>query len=122
MKKRILVVDDTKDILLNLMELLSMEGFEVLTASNGIDAMACLEGIVPDLIITDWVMPGMDGPAFITAVRKEKRMDAVPILIFSAKPSEEQGVKLDDLGANQFVLKPSSTEVLLDAIIRLIKP
>ncbi|HMI65908.1 MAG TPA: response regulator, partial [Cyclobacteriaceae bacterium] len=65
MSKKILVVDDISSILENLRELLLMEGYAVVTATNGIEALGQLEKEVPDLIITDLVMPQMDGFTFI---------------------------------------------------------
>ncbi|SRR5258708_2901304 len=120
MGKKILIVDDTSSILENLRELLLMEGYAVAAATNGIEALGELEKEVPDLIITDLVMPQMDGFTFIREVKKQARLRRIPILIFSAKPMEEDGKRIAELGADSFVLKPSSTEVILDSVTALI--
>jgi DNA-binding response OmpR family regulator len=120
MGKKILVVDDTRDILAHLQESLLMEGYDVLTATNGKEALRHLEHEVPDLIITDLVMPQMDGFTFIREVKKQEKLRGIPILIFSAKPMEEEGKRIAELGADSFLLKPSSTEVILSSITALI--
>ncbi len=107
-------------LLENLRELLLMEGYAVAAATNGIEALGELEKEVPDLIITDLVMPQMDGFTFIREVKKQARLRRIPILIFSAKPMEEDGKRIAELGADSFVLKPSSTEVILDSVTALI--
>ena len=96
-----------------------MEEYHVSTALNGVEALAHLEQETPDLIITDLVMPEMDGFTLIKEVKKRKKLDRVPILVFSAKPIPSD--KLGELGADQFVLKPSPPEALLLAIDELIK-
>ena len=120
MGKKILVVDDTNSILENLQELLLMEGYDVVTATNGIEALSKLEKEVPDLIITDLVMPRTDGFVFIRLVKKQARLRGVPILIFSAKSMEEEGKRIAELGADNFLPKPSSAEVILDSVRALI--
>ena len=120
MGKKILVVDDTRDLLDNLREMLQMEGYDVATATNGLEALEQLKNEVPDLIITDLVMPKMDGFTFIREVKKQNKLRGIPILIFSAKPMEEEGKRIAELGADSFVLKPSSTEVFLDSVTALI--
>jgi CheY-like chemotaxis protein len=120
MKKKILLVDDTPDIVENIREFLVIEDYKVLTALNGVEALAHLEKETPDLIITDLVMPEMDGFELINQLRSNDRYKQIPILVFSAKPVPAD--KLEDLGADKFVLKPSPPETLLVAIDGLINP
>lgn len=118
MKKIILLVDDTPDIVENIREFLLMEDYRVITALNGVAALAHLERERPDLIITDLVMPEMDGFELIQKLRSNDQYKEIPILVFSAKPVASE--KLDELGADKFVLKPSPPETLLLAIDGLI--
>jgi DNA-binding response OmpR family regulator len=117
MGNKILVVDDTDHILKNLTEFLEMEGYSVSTATNGEDGLRILESKKPDLLITDLVMPKVDGFSLIRELRKQERLKLMPILIFSAKPMEAN--KIEDLGV-RFVLKPCSLEILLGHIKELL--
>lgn len=120
MNARILIVDDTEAVLESLEEYLLMEGYEVVTAQNGLQALEMVLAQTPDLIITDLLMPEMDGLELIQALRKKKETTATPILVFSARPLEP-GKVASDLGANAFLLKPSAVETISDAVASLLK-
>lgn len=120
MNKHILIVEDTKDLLANIQELLAMEGYDVWTANNGKEGLQVLNKVVPHLIITDLLMPILDGFEFIRCVRALPSLDHVPVLVFSAMPSEENEAKVLKLGANYYLKKPSTLEALLEAVTKLI--
>lgn len=120
MNKHILIVEDTKDLLANVQELLVMESYEVWTANNGKEGLQVLDKIIPHLIITDLLMPILDGFEFIRCVRTIPSLTHVPILVFSAMPPEENEVKVLKLGANYYLKKPSTLEALLEAVTKLI--
>lgn len=120
MKKKILVVEDTAEALENLRELLEMEGFEIITATNGEDAMYKFYLYVPDIIITDLRMPKMDGLAFIEKIKKTETLRSIPIIVFSANATPENERKSLQLGAGIFLKKPCPTETLLESIHTLL--
>lgn len=120
MSKRILIVEDTKDLLANMQELFLMEGFIVHTANNGQEGLAILNEGNPDIIITDLLMPLVNGFDFITNVRAQEAWKHVPILVFSAMPIKENEEKVLKMGANYYLMKPSTLENLLDAVTKLI--
>ena len=120
MKKRILVTDDTEDILTNLKEYLEMEDYEVDTARNGKEALAQVRQRMPDLIITDLLMNEMTGFELIKELKKIEAFRKIPVIVFSAKPIQGEE-ELAELGADRFVLKPSSPEVLVDNVAELLK-
>lgn len=120
MSKRILIVEDTKDLLANMQELFLMEGFIVHTANNGQEGLAILNEGNPDIIITDLLMPLVNGFDFITNVRAQEAWKQVPILVFSAMPIKENEEKVLQMGANYYLMKPSTLENLLDAVTKLI--
>jgi DNA-binding response OmpR family regulator len=120
MHKQILIVEDTADLMLNISELLKMEGHEVSCAINGKEALKHLKKNTPDLIITDLIMPVMDGFELIQQIRKNSVWNSVPILVFSAMPPVENEKRVMELGANSYIKKPSTLESFVDAINKLL--
>lgn len=82
----ILLVDDEHQILAAWSLILVNEGYRVTCASNGIEALECLKHQVPDLIVTDWIMPLMDGLSLSREVRSQPDLAHIPILGQSASP------------------------------------
>ncbi|MFY1832373.1 response regulator [Myxococcus fulvus] len=80
----VLVVDDEQGILEALADLLREEGYRVLTASHGREALARMSELRPDLVLTDWMMPVMDGPALIKHIRTQPEWMGVSLLGMSA--------------------------------------
>jgi DNA-binding response OmpR family regulator len=119
MPKQILLVEDTVDLRTSIFELLTMENYEVALSANGEEAMFLLEKVNPHLIITDLLMPKMNGFDFIALVRKELKWKNVPILVFSAMPPQENEKKVLELGANLYLKKPSTLNALLEAVNKL---
>lgn len=121
MKKiTILVVDDTPDLLANLQETLLMEGYEALIATQGEEALTLLQDHPVDLIITDLLMPVMDGFELIRELKANAKLASIPIIIFSAKPQAEVREQTLALGASRFVTKPSSLDLLLTSVSELV--
>ena len=120
MKKKILIVEDTIEVLTNLRDLFTMEGFEVILSVNGEEAMYKFYLYTPDLIITDLRMPKMDGFALIEKVKKTIELQAIPILVFSANATSENELRCLQLGADKFLKKPCPTEILLNAVYVLL--
>lgn len=113
-------MEDTADLRNSIAELLRMEAYEVFESSNGEEALQVLATLNPQLIITDLLMPRMNGFDFIQCVRKNQLWNKVPILVFSAMPVQENEKKVLDLGANAYHKKPSTLNALLEEISNLI--
>jgi CheY-like chemotaxis protein len=120
MSKHIIVVEDTTDLRMNIVEMFQMEGFSVSPARHGREALAILLKVKPDVIITDLLMPEMNGFDFIARVRENLQWQQIPILVFSAMPAQENEEKILRMGANSYLKKPSSLEDLLEAVKKLI--
>ncbi|MEI4799831.1 response regulator transcription factor [Bacillus sp. FJAT-51639] len=105
MPKNILIVDDDTDIIELLKLFLEMESFLVLEASNGEEALNCIEENHIDLAIVDIMMPKMDGYQLIKKIRETLQF---PILILSAKTQEVDRIMGLGLGADDFIIKPFS--------------
>jgi two-component system KDP operon response regulator KdpE len=111
--KRILVVDDERQIIRMLRASLQSSGYEVLTASNGLEGLERFETGRPDLIITDLAMPEMNGLELTQAVR---RSDQTPIIVLSVRDTDVMKVKALDEGADDYLTKPFSMPELLARI------
>jgi len=114
--KTILVVDDDQDIRDTLTELLEDEGYAVVRASHGGEALEALRGEPrPDLVLLDLMMPVMDGWQFRAEQRKDPAIASVPVLVISATGKDD---KVASLAAVQFLKKPIHLDQLLDAVER----
>ena len=102
-KTRILIVDDELGILKYLRANLEAEGYEVLAAMNGIQALQTLETELPDLIVLDIMMPQMDG---LEVCRRLRQWSQLPVIMLSALDDEVDKVQCLDLGADDYITKP----------------
>ncbi len=121
MGKHILVVDDTVSLLTQIVEVLKMEGYFITSASNGHAGLMLLKKIKPDCIITDLLMPKMDGFEFITRIRSNLAWNHIPIMVFSAMPAHENEERILALGANLYLKKPSMLETLVTTVHNLLE-
>jgi len=110
MTRKILVVDDTKNVQLLLTDFLNSQEFEVVTASDGREALDAVHDSNPDLILLDIMMPNMDGYQFITHLRKESN---TPVIMITAKSQEAEIIHGFDLGADDYITKPFRLRELL---------
>ncbi|NOY99354.1 MAG: response regulator transcription factor [Chloroflexi bacterium] len=113
MTKTILVVDDKASVRTLVRDYLSEQGFHVVTAENGRNALFTARHEKPDLILLDIMMPEMDGYEFVRAYRKEKD---TPIILLTAKLEETDKVLGLELGADDYVTKPFGMRELLARI------
>jgi two-component system, OmpR family, alkaline phosphatase synthesis response regulator PhoP len=105
MKKNILVVDDEKDIVDLLSYNLSKEGFAVITARNGKEALEKVKQ-KPELIILDVMMPEMNGLQVIQELKKDKKTASIPVLLLTAKSSDTDEIVGLEVGADDYIVKP----------------
>ena len=117
----ILVVDDEAGI----RELLSMEleshGYQVQTASNGEEALERLRAQKFDLVITDMMMPRLDGMGLAKAMRADERLAKVPIIMLTAKSGAMDVIGGINAGAKHYVTKPFKHEELLSKVRKLLR-
>jgi CheY-like chemotaxis protein len=114
---RILVVEDESSILAALTLLLDVEGYRVAEATNGQQGLERLAGFAPDLIITDYMMPFMDGVEMIRRIRQDPQFADVPVILISAALPHD--VDLSGL-ADASLSKPTGIDRLLEVIERLL--
>lgn len=113
--KKILLIDDEVDILEFLKYNLEQENFEVLVSSNGTDALKKISHL-PDLIVLDIMMPGIDGYELYQQIKKNKEYQDIPIIFLTAKSGETDEIKGLDLGASDYIQKPISPKKLVARI------
>ncbi len=113
--KKILIVDDETSIRNLLSKILSSSNYEAVTASNGREGLELYKKENPDLVITDIVMPDMEGIELIRHLRKIDRN--LPVIVMSGNPTGQQFLKTANLlGAHSTLLKPFSPSELLSII------
>lgn len=117
MPKRLLVVDDEPNLLRAVEACLRSEGFDVLTARNGPEALARIAGSVPDLVVSDIRMPGMDGYQLAQQIRSSPRTALVPIVFLSAKDETADRIEGFRTGVDAYLTKPFEPDELV-AVIR----
>jgi DNA-binding NarL/FixJ family response regulator len=113
MAKRLLVVDDDPGLLLAVSDTLRAEGYDVATARRGADALVSVAQTVPDLIISDIRMPGMDGYQLVRNLRSNARTRLVPIVFLTAKDETADRIEGFRTGVDAYVTKPFDSEELV---------
>lgn len=107
---RILITEDDKEIRALMRSTLSIEGFEVITATSISEARAILKQNLPDVMVLDLGLPDGDGTSLVNELRQHSNL---PIIVVSARHQEEQKVRLLDAGADDYLTKPFSIPELL---------
>jgi len=109
---RVLVADDNADMRAYLRDLLS-PWYAVELAADGLQALEAARRTPPDLVLSDVMMPRLDGLALLTALRNDPRLSGVPVLLLSARAGEEARIEGLDTGADDYMIKPFSARELL---------
>ncbi len=112
-KEQILVVDDEEDILELVRFNLSKEGYRAICAETGEKAVKMARSEMPDLIVLDLMLPGMDGLEVTKFLKKDMETQHIPIVMLTAKGEESDVVTGLELGADDYVTKPFSPKILL---------
>ncbi len=113
MSKKVLIADDEPNIVISLEFLLRREGFEVLVAVDGEEALAKARAERPDLVLLDVMMPKMNGFDVCQALRSDPELASMRVLMLTAKGRETEVSKGLGLGADAYMTKPFSTKDLV---------
>lgn len=122
MNKRVLVVDDDQSIQRVLVQTLQLEGYEVATASDGVEAMETLAGQLPDVVILDVMMPKLDGLDVLKRMRADERTQTVPVILLTARSSQEDIWEGWQSGVDYYMTKPFDVEELLRFLSHVLNP
>jgi DNA-binding response OmpR family regulator len=120
-KKKILVVDDERDIVKVLVIRLQSSGYEVITAFDGAQGVFMAHKEKPDLIILDIRMPAGDGFSVAERLKRSSHTWTIPIIFLTGSPEQEAEGRAMELGARFFIKKPYDPEELLDAVKRALE-
>jgi DNA-binding response OmpR family regulator len=119
--KRALVVEDDPDIVELIEHYLEAEGFEVQAVADGRQALERIRAESHDVVVLDLQLPGMDGLSLCTAVRRDKRTRALPIIMLTARGDETDRVVGLEVGADDYVVKPFSPKELVARVRALMR-
>ena len=113
---KILIAEDEPSLRENLQWMLELEGYQVTAACHGAEALACAQQERPDLVLTDVMMPVLDGYGLVQALREDPQLATVPIIMLTAKAERVDVRSAMNLRADDYLTKPCRREELLEAI------
>lgn len=115
-KKKILVVDDELDMLMVIKLRLEASGYEVITATDGLEGLNAARRVKPDLIVLDIMLPKMNGYKVARFLKFDEEYKSIPIVMLTALSGEEDKSTGIETGADAYLTKPFETQQLLDAV------
>ncbi len=121
MQKKILVIEDEAAIRDMIAFALESEGYQVTGVENGNEASKVISDSVPDLMLIDWMLPGVSGLELVRGFRRSAATRTVPIIMLTARSDENDRVDGLDSGADDYITKPFSTRELLSRISALLR-
>jgi chemosensory pili system protein ChpA (sensor histidine kinase/response regulator) len=113
----VMVVDDSLTVRKVTQRLLLREGYQVVLAKDGVDALQQLQAITPDVMLVDIEMPRMDGFDLTRNVRNDERLNHIPIIMITSRTADKHRNYAQELGVNAYFGKPFQEDVLLNAIL-----
>lgn len=111
-----LVVDDEPNVLRSLVQYLTIEDFQVETASNGQEALEKVQSFAPELILLDVMMPGMDGFEVLDKIKEMAGFEDTPVIMLTAKDQSSDVLKGYQSGATSYLVKPFNLDELVETI------
>ena len=115
----VLIIDDERETV-EILERFLIKDFRILKANNGVDGLTITQETLPDIIICDMMMPKMDGMEFLSLVKGDKKLAHIPVIMFTAKTSEDDKMAAFDSGADAYLTKPVSLKYLRKRIDNLL--
>lgn len=119
-RKKVLLAEDDENIRMVLSMLLENEAYEVIATCDGTEAIKKVYETRPDIVVCDLMMPKLDGYGVVRHIRSDQELKRLPILMLTAAQTEENEIRLLDIGADDFVGKTSDPKVLISRISRLL--
>ena len=118
MKKKILLVDDIKEFR-TLVKIILSGNYDVVTAEDGEEALSLIEGgLLPDVIVTDLMMPRVDGYQLISKIKSEEKSFRIPVIVLSNVDRATDREKLKEQGIAGYIIKPFNTSELKEGLGR----
>ena len=122
MQKKVLVIEDEQNIVEAISFILSRDGWDVKTHSNGHDALDAVRARAPDIIILDVMLPGKSGYDILQEIRRDEKFGETPVLMLTARGQLKDRELAERIGASQFMTKPFSNSDVLEAVRNLVLP
>jgi chemosensory pili system protein ChpA (sensor histidine kinase/response regulator) len=113
---KVMIVDDSVTVRKVTSRLMERQGWEVLTAKDGVDAVNQLQDVYPDMVLLDVEMPRMDGFEVLRSVRRDPRLANLPIIMITSRTGEKHQRQAKELGVNGFLGKPFQEAGLMTTI------
>jgi two-component system phosphate regulon response regulator PhoB len=120
-KEKILIVDDEEDVLELVRFNLEKDGYKTETASSGEEAITAAKSKMPDLIVLDLMLPGIDGLEVCKKLKSDSKTENIPIIMLTAKGEESDIITGLELGADDYITKPFSPKVLTARVRRILQ-
>lgn len=120
-KKKILVVDDEKDIVALMKGRLELSGYEVIEAFDGSEGLEKARKERPDLVILDIMLPKIDGFQVCRMLKFDTDYKDIPVMLFSARAGEHDKATGEEAGADAYLVKPFDSNVMLSKVKQLLK-
>ena len=114
--RKILLVDDEEELLLYLGNILKRRDYEVISTTQGAEAIKLAKDARPNLILLDIVMPQMDGFEVLRKLREDAQTKNIPVLMLTGKGESESLFEAEELGVKDYIIKPFQTEEVLALI------
>jgi chemosensory pili system protein ChpA (sensor histidine kinase/response regulator) len=112
-RPQVMIVDDSLTVRKITSRLLAREGFDVVTARDGVDALELLDEHTPDVILLDIEMPRMDGFEFARTIKADSRHSHIPIVMITSRTADKHRARARELGVDLYLGKPFQEEELL---------
>ena len=119
-KKQILVIDDELDMLMAIKLRLEASGYEVATATDGLEGLNTARKLKPDLIILDIMLPKMNGYKVSRFLKFDEEYKHIPVIMLTALSGDEDRTTGVETGANAYITKPFETQDLVDTVRRFL--
>ena len=119
--KTVLVVEDDRDIRDMLVFSLQRAGYTVVETEDAEQALVKLGVLLPEIVLVDWMLPGMEGPELVRRIRKDELTQNIPVIMLTARGEETDKLRGFDTGADDYVTKPFSPKELLARMKALLR-
>jgi len=119
MPKKVMIVDDEEDIRISVSQILEVCGYAVVKAENGMDCLQKLEKELPDLVILDIMMPGMNGWDVAARIKENEQWSKIPIVFLTAK-GDEMSIGMGSIASVEYIVKPFDVVKLKDSVQRIL--
>jgi CheY-like chemotaxis protein len=113
---KILIIEDDQDLQMLLGDILSLAGYSVARAANGVEGLAMARSDPPSLILCDLLMPKMNGMEVLGALRSDQAIASIPLVFTSAKADMDTIDRAKDVGASGYLVKPFTRKELMECI------